>query len=86
MKIEITFDEEDNDYADITLDGQTVRATRTRMDARHTQEDSLGRLTLSEMFRTVRNILTMREIAGRSETWERLDPETIEVIEEEKEY
>ena len=80
MKIEITFDEIDNEFADVTIDGQTVRMTTNEMNYGETAEDSIGRAILSKLFDVVPDIISIRGYQEGRPTWAKLDEITLEAM------
>lgn len=85
MKIEITFDEEDNDFAFIEIDGKKLKIDRGEFGWQidGCKDDTVGYFVAHKLFEAVRDIIKMRSLQMRYETWEVLDDEaTLELLEE----
>jgi hypothetical protein len=82
MKIEITFDEENNEFALVTVDDRTVRMTKNISRCGDIPEHTAGRAIFSTLFDAVYMILGIREIQGSVSTFQELDDLKRDLIEE----
>ena len=91
MKIEITFDEEDNEFANVTVDGQTFKYVQGRPNGyggygwilEKQLTDTIGSFVVDNVMGIIPNLIKLRSIQGRLGTWEQTtDSIVLELAEE----
>lgn len=91
MKIEITFDEENNEFANVMVDGQTFEYVQGRPDGyggygwvleRHLT-DTIGSFVVDNVMGIIPNLINLRSIQGRLKTWEQTDDSIVLALAEE---
>lgn len=85
MKIEITFDEVNNEFANVTLDGQKFKYVQGQPDGfggygwilEQHLTDTVGSFILDNVMSIIPNLIKIRAIQGRLETWEQTKDEIL---------